>query len=118
MKNVVILAVVAVGAWVGIQFAKTGELSLLPGGGLTEEARAIADLEDRFEATLREVRQAGRTAGLSGLDTSSDVERARREVVQIEKELERAAGTLTDPKAESMAAALETRIAAFRKEYR
>jgi len=51
-------------------------------------AGARSRLEARLKQAVRQYAQAGRAAGLSGTDTTSDAESARVEIQQIQKRLD------------------------------
>lgn len=48
---------------------------------------ALADLSRRLEVAERSFQQAGRAAGMAGVDTTADAAGALREVAQVEREL-------------------------------
>lgn len=48
---------------------------------------ALTDLENRLATAERAFHQAGRAAGLAGVDTTSDAARARQEVARVESAL-------------------------------
>lgn len=47
----------------------------------------LADLRARLESAEKTYQQAGRAAGMSGIDTSSDAEAARQEISRVEAAL-------------------------------
>jgi hypothetical protein len=77
MRKLVILALVIAAAVVGWKFY---------GGGATGDD-ALADLEHRLQAAERAYQSAGRSAGMSGMDTTADAEAALAEVDRVEKAL-------------------------------
>lgn len=72
MKKVLVLIVVALAVWVGINYVKTGKISLFP-AELSAEQQEIQDLEAELKSIDKQMAEAGRAAGLTGIDTSSDV---------------------------------------------
>lgn len=48
-----------------------------------EVGTELEDLEDRFEAARRQLSTAGRGAALTGVDTTSHAEAARREIAAV-----------------------------------
>ena len=112
MKKIVILVVIAVVALVIYNYATTGTVSLLPASmSMSADERAVADLEDRFDAARKQYSQAARSAGLSGMDTSGDAEGALRSVEQIASDLRKLQQELSSgpakQKAETLAASIE-----------
>lgn len=75
MKKVLILAIlVAAAALAWNHFGQRGN-------------DALTDLEHRLEAAERAFQQAGRAAGLAGVDTTSEAAQARQEVARVESAL-------------------------------
>ena len=87
MKKILIVVVIAVAGLIAYNYVNTGEITVIPSFTLSEDERELKALEDRFNAAVRQYSQAGRTAGLSGLDTTADADAARRSVQQIDKDL-------------------------------
>jgi len=88
MKKLAILFVAAVVGLVGYNYITTGEIKLVPGGTQNAEARELAELEQRFEAARKQVGQAHRAAGATGVDMTADVEAARRSVGEVARALD------------------------------
>ena len=87
-KLVVLIAVLAAGMLI-FNYATTGKISVLPPSmTMSDDERAVQALEERFDDARRQFSQAGRTAGLSGMDTTGDADGALRSVESIAKELE------------------------------
>ena len=76
MKKLLFVALLAVAA--GFLWNK-----LSTGGG----DDALADLRHRLDAAESSFQQAGRAAGMSGVDTTSDAGAALAEVADVEREL-------------------------------
>lgn len=75
MKKLLILVLVAVAGyfvWKGV------------GPGTND---AISELQHRLDAAERSYQQAGRTAGLAGVDTTADASAALREIARVESAL-------------------------------
>jgi hypothetical protein len=87
VKKIVIVILVVVAGLITYNYVTTGELSVVPSFTLSEDERELNALEDRFNAAVKQYSQAGRAAGLSGMDTTADAEAARLGVQQISKEL-------------------------------
>jgi len=110
-KLLVLIAVVAVGLVV-YNYATTGTLALVPPSlAMSQDERAVADLEERFEDARRQFSQAGRGAGLTGMDTTGDAEGALRSVQQISNDLRELQKRLpagpAKQKAETLAASIQ-----------
>jgi len=84
-KLILIIAVLAV-AWVGINYQRTGKFTLMP-PTLSAEERHIADLEDELAQIESQMAQAGRSAAMTGLDTTADVDSLMKRKEALEKEL-------------------------------
>jgi hypothetical protein len=111
MKKIVLILVFAVAGLLAFNYVRTGEVTLIPAGSATAEGRQLDDLADRFEAARKQYGQAGRTAGLSGMDTTSDADAALRTVHDVEKALGQLKAKLQSDsadgrKAEKLAAAI------------
>jgi len=72
VKNLITIAVVVVVALVAFNYFQTGEFKLLPGSSMSEEEQELNRLKGEFRRAAQTYRQAGRAAGMSGLDTTSD----------------------------------------------
>src|SRR5262249_603229 len=87
-KRLVLALVLAVAALFAYNYITTGKLALIPSNNLSDQEKELPDLEARLNAAVRQYAQAGRSAGLSGIDTTSDAEAARVEVQKIQKSLD------------------------------
>ncbi len=72
MKKLILLIVVVVGVWLGINYMRTGQLSFSP-QTLSAEERVVRDLEKELDGVNAQIAQAGRAAGMTGMDTTADV---------------------------------------------
>jgi hypothetical protein len=84
-KLILIIAVLAV-AWVGLNYLRTGEFTLSP-PSMSEEERHIADLEEELARIESQIAQAGRSAAMTGMDTTADVDSQLKRKAELEKEI-------------------------------
>lgn len=98
VKNLITIAVVVVVALVAFNYFQTGEFSLMPGGGMSQEEKELNRLKGDFRRAAQTYRQAGRAAGMSGLDMTSDVEAALQTVDGVERDAKALRKRTTDPK--------------------
>jgi len=89
MKKLVLLIVVLVGIWLGVNYVRTGQFSFLP-TALTAEEQHVRDLEKQIADINAQMAQAGRAAGMTGMDTTQDVSALMQKKERLEKELEAA----------------------------
>ena len=87
-KLILIIAVLAV-AWVGLNYLRTGEFTIFP-STMSEEERHIADLQEELARIESQIAQAGRAAGMTGMDMTADVDSQLKRKEEIEKELAKA----------------------------
>ena len=113
MKKLLIAAVVVAAGLVVFNYATTGEFKLIPQFAKSEQEQSVQDLADRLDAAGQSIAQAHRSAGLSGIDTTSDVEAARREAKRIKGELKKLQKDLTEDKAIRQAKDLTTKVDSF-----
>ncbi len=86
MKKFVLLVLLLAGAWVGLNYMRTGQLTLMP-SEMSEEERQIQALEKELASVRTQIAQAGRSAGLTGMDTTGDVSALIERQEQLEKEI-------------------------------
>ena len=86
-KKILALAVLVVGGLFTYNYVTTGELTLVPSFTLSETQQELRSLERRMDRAVKELSQAGRSAGLAGIDTTHQAEVALIDLKQIEKEL-------------------------------
>ena len=89
MKKLVLLVVVLVAIWLGVNYVRTGQFSLLP-TTISAEEQHVKDLERQIADIAAQMAQAGRTAGMTGMDTTQDVSALMEKKAHLEKELEEA----------------------------
>ena len=88
MKKLAVVLVLAMAGLLAYNFATTGELTLKPSFTLSAEEEQLRDLERDFNAAKKSFAQAHRAAAVGGLDTTADVEAAKRAVRGISKDLQ------------------------------
>jgi hypothetical protein len=93
MKKIVVLIIVLVGIWVGVNYMRTGQFSFLP-TAVSADEQHVRDLKQQIADIDTQMAQAGRTAGMTGLDTTQDVsallvkkEKLQKELAEAEKKL-------------------------------
>jgi hypothetical protein len=101
MKNLITIAVVVVVALVAFNYFQTGEFKLLPGSSMSPEEQELNRLKGEFRHATQVYRQAGRSAGLSGLDTTSDIEAALHTVDGVERDVKQLRKRTKDPEVKS-----------------
>jgi hypothetical protein len=116
MKKVLTLVVLLVIAGVAANYLMKGGLPFM--GSLSEEEQEINRLRTELRAAERDYRQAGRAAGLSGMDTTAEATAALREVDRIADELAALKGELSSDAAKVAMRNLEEEIEDFRRELR
>ncbi len=80
---------------------------------LSEEQKQVQALADDFAAAKQSMAQAERSAGISGMDTTGDVDGALHKVDTLLEKLQALKEQLTDDKAFEMADELEVEMKAF-----
>lgn len=89
MKKLVLLIVVLVGVWLGVNYVRTGQFSFLP-NALSDEERLVRDLEQELTQVNNQLAQSGRAAGMTGMDTTMDVSALMVKKEKLEKQLDAA----------------------------
>jgi cytochrome c-type biogenesis protein CcmH/NrfG len=97
VKNLITIVVVVVVALVAFNYFQTGKFSLLPGGGMSQEEKDLNRLKGEFRRATQAYRQAGRSAGVSGLDTTSDAAAALQTVDGVERDVKALRKRTKDP---------------------
>ena len=97
MKNLITIVVVVVVALVAFNYFQTGKFSLMPGGGMSQEEKELNRLKGEFRRAAQAYRQAGRSAGVSGLDTTSDAAAALQTVDGVESDVKALRKRTKDP---------------------
>ncbi|HKQ60627.1 MAG TPA: hypothetical protein VJS92_05030 [Candidatus Polarisedimenticolaceae bacterium] len=88
MRKLLGVLALAAAAWLGVNYLRTGQLSFFP--KLSAADQELHDLEDQLAAVDRQIQQAGRSAGMTGLDTTSDVAVLMTRKEQLEKQIAQA----------------------------
>ncbi len=86
-KKVILFIILIVIAFFVYNYFRTGQFTLFPVSS-SEGNHALKMLEDDFHNAAQSIAQAERSAAVSGLDTTSDVEAALASIRKIERELE------------------------------
>jgi hypothetical protein len=86
MKKVVILAIAVVAFWLGFNYYRTGKVGF-SGSTLSAEAQKLQDLEQELASINAQIAQAGRTASMTGMDTTGDVSALMEKKAKLEKEI-------------------------------
>jgi len=97
MRNLITIAVVVVIGLVAFNYFTTGEFSILPGSSMSPEERDVNRLKGDFRRAAQEYRQAGRQAGVSGMDTTAAAEIALTTVAGVERDLKLLRKETSDP---------------------
>ena len=118
MKKLIVLVVVLVAVLLGYNYVTTGTITLVPGGNLSEVEQRLAELEDEFDRVRKQAGQAYRTASLSGIDTTSEVEAARRSLGRIQRSLQGVQQRLDSDSAKRKARRLAAAIREFEQQFR
>lgn len=101
MKNLIVLVVVVAAALLAYNYFTTGEISLMPGTSMSPEEQELNRLRGAFRAAAQEYRQAGRGAGLTGLDTTAAAGAALAAVDGVERDLKSLQKRVKDPAVKS-----------------
>jgi hypothetical protein len=114
MKNIITLVVVVVVALVAFNYFSTGEFKLLPGSSTSQEEQELNRLKGEFRRATQAYRQAGRSAGISGMDTTADAEAALQTVDSVEREVKELRKRTDDPEAREKIDALLAEIKKYK----
>ena len=97
MRNLITIAVVVVIGLVAFNYFSTGEFKVLPGSSMSQDEREVNRLKGDFRRAAQEYRQAGRQAGISGMDTTAAAEIALTTVAGVERDLNLLRKDISDP---------------------
>ena len=89
MKKLIVLVILALVVWLGVNYARTGRLSLMP-ASLSPEEQRLHDLEAELKSVESQIDQAGRAAGATGMDTTGDVSALMVRKDKLVKQIEEA----------------------------
>lgn len=107
MKKLLILILLAAAGYFAYQKFVVGEQS--------EETKMVRALADELSAIKKQSGEAGRTAGISGMDMTSSVDSDMRQAEALLEKLRELKNSLTEEKALQKADELEAEIQAFLK---
>jgi hypothetical protein len=116
VQKIVLIVVVIVLGLLAYNYFTTGELSLMPGGGAGEDGSELNKLRGEFRSAAREFRQAGRAAGLSGMDTTDAAGAALAAVERVEKQVESLAKRTEDIDVKAEAEKLLSEIKKYKQD--
>lgn len=116
MQKIILLVIVIVLGLLAFNYFTTGELSLMPSSSSSDGGSELNRLRGEFRAAAREFRQAERSAGLSGLDTTDAASAALEAVDRIEKQVETIAKEADDAKLRADAEELLDEIRQYKKD--
>jgi hypothetical protein len=86
-KKVGIAALVFVAGLAGYNLVTTGKLTLIPSSpSQSPEEQHLSSLEARVQSAGGQIQRASQAAGLSGMDTTGDVEHAMNDLEKVEAE--------------------------------
>ena len=117
MKKLLMVVILAVGAWIGYSYSQTGSLPFGSSAPASAEEKELADLHDQFESAQAEFRQGLKSAGL-GMDSTGQVDAAVQQVKRGQKSLSRLKSKLKSPEAREKADSLEQAIKLFQSKLR
>jgi H2-forming N5,N10-methylenetetrahydromethanopterin dehydrogenase-like enzyme len=106
MKKLILLVLVVTAAIFGYK-------SFINPAPAAADERVLADLEHQFDTAARTMATALRSGGMSGMDTTADVEAARASARRVEAELQRIKPTLPSEAARRRAERLHETVKAF-----
>lgn len=112
-----------IGVVLFLAIAAIGANILMKGGfplkqSLSEEERQLDRLRSELRAAQGDYRQAGRAAGLSGVDTTTQAAAALAEMERLEREVDTLERKLTSDVARQAARRLREEIQDFKSELR
>ena len=118
MKNLITIVVVIVVALVAFNYFQTGEFKLLPGSSMSPEEHELNRLKGEFRRAAQAYRQAGRAAGVSGLDTTSDAAAALDTVDGVERDVKALRKRTKDPEVKAKIDDLLAEIKKYKEDVR
>jgi hypothetical protein len=118
MKTLLMIVIVVVVALVAFNYLTTGDLKLLPGDSMTDEEHVLNALRGDFRAAARAYHQAGKSAAVSGMDTTHEASAALAEVDRIEGEVRKFAKTASTQELKIDADKLLKEIAQYKADVR
>jgi hypothetical protein len=116
VRNLITIVVVVVVALVAFNYFQTGKFSIMPGGGMSQEEKDLNRLKGEFRRAAQAYRQAGRSAGVSGLDTTSDAAAALQTVDGVERDVKQLRKRTSDPEVKAKIDALLAEIKKYKQD--
>ncbi len=116
MQKIILIVVIIVLGLLAFNYFTTGELSLMPAGGSSDDGRELNRLRGEFRAAAREFRQAGRSAGLSGMDTTDAAGAALAAVERVEGQVASLAKRAEDAEVKTEAEKLLNEIRKYKQD--
>jgi len=113
MKKLVVLIAIVAACLLVYNHETSGRWTLVPGTSLSPAEQQLANLEEALAAMRAQAGQAGRGAALAGLDTTADVESARRAAERLQTDLRNLKPRLETDAARRRADALAEQVRAF-----
>ncbi len=114
MKKLLALVVFVVIVGVAANYLIKGGLPFMK--SLSGEEQQVNSLRSELRAAQQEYRQAGRAAGMTGMDTTADASAILAKVDRIETKVKNLKTTLKSDVAQRAAQALEDEISDFKRE--
>ena len=115
VKNLITIAVVVVVGLVAFNYFQTGEFKIMPGSSMSEEGREVNRLRGDFTRATQEYRQAARSAGLSGMDTTGAAGAALAQIEGVERDLKKLRKTVTEAEVKTEIDELLVEIKEYKK---
>ncbi len=97
VKNLITIAVVVVVGLVAFNYFQTGEFKIMPGSSMSEEEQEVNRLRGEFRRAAQEYRQAGRAAGLAGMDSTAGAGAALAAADGVERDLKKLRKQVKEP---------------------
>ena len=113
MKKLMIVLVLAFGGWVGYQYSQTGSLPFGSHAPSSPEEQELAALSEQFQSAQATFRSSLQSAGLTGLDTTADVDAALEQIKGVQSRLAKLKPKLNTPEARKKADELEAAVKDF-----
>jgi len=113
MKKLLFLLILLMGGAVTIYYFATGEM---PWVAVSEEEQQVIQLRSTVRTAYSQFQQDGRTASLSGIDTSGMASDCMSKIEQAEKDLEALRPRLKTVRASTTASQLASEIAYDKKQ--
>lgn len=116
MKAIIVIIVVVVVGLLAFNYFTAGELTLMSSGSGGGEAQELNQLRGEFRSLAREFRQAGRSAAMSGTDTTAAASAVLSELDGVEEKVLAIAKNAADSEVGNEAKTLAARIAKFKSD--